>query len=126
MPRLIAKFEDVPFIIMNELAKRKVYMGGNCSFTYNIVKPGPFNPPHSHEKETQYVFVLKGTMRFIVDGAEIICNQGDMVTFERRPGARGSCYRRRGGIEPGHLRTRARRPCKNRCYARIPCGRKEG
>ncbi|MFA6472332.1 MAG: cupin domain-containing protein [Candidatus Latescibacterota bacterium] len=82
MPRLIAKSEDVPFIIMNELAKRKVYMGRNCSFTYNVVKPGPFNPPHSHEKETQYVFVLSGTMRFIVDGVEIICKQGDMVTFE--------------------------------------------
>jgi quercetin dioxygenase-like cupin family protein len=82
MPRLIAKAEDVPFIVMNELAKRKVYMGRNCSFTYNIVKPGPFNPPHSHETETQYIFVLTGTMRFVVDGEEVIGRPGDMLTFE--------------------------------------------
>jgi quercetin dioxygenase-like cupin family protein len=82
MPRLNAKAEDVPFIVMNELAKRKVYMGRNCSFTYNIVKPGPYNPPHSHETETQYVFVLTGTMRFLVDGIEVIGRPGDMLTFE--------------------------------------------
>lgn len=82
MPRLIAKAEDVPFIVMNELAKRKVYMGRNCSFTYNIVKPGPYNPPHSHETETQYIFVLTGTMRFVVDGVEVIGRPGDMITFE--------------------------------------------
>ena len=82
MPRLIAKAEDVPFIVMNELAKRKVYMGRNCSFTYNIVKPGPYNPPHSHETETQYIFVLTGTMRFMVDGVEVIGRPGDMITFE--------------------------------------------
>jgi quercetin dioxygenase-like cupin family protein len=82
MPRLIAKAEDVPFIVMNELAKRKVYMGRNCSFTYNIVKPGPYNPPHSHETETQYIFVLTGTMRFVVDGVEVIGHSGDMITFE--------------------------------------------
>jgi quercetin dioxygenase-like cupin family protein len=82
MPRLIAKAEDVPFIVMNELAKRKVYMGRNCSFTYNIVKPGPFNAPHSHETETQYIFVLTGTMRFVVDGEEVIGRPGDMLTFE--------------------------------------------
>lgn len=82
MPRLIAKDEDVPFIVLNELAKRKVYMGRNCSFTYNIVKPGPYNPPHSHETETQYIFVLTGTMRFMVDGVEVIGRPGDMITFE--------------------------------------------
>ena len=82
MPRLIAKAEDVPFIVMNELAKRKVYMGRNCSFTYNIVKPGPYNPPHSHETETQYIFVLTGTMRFMMDGVEVIGRPGDMITFE--------------------------------------------
>ena len=82
MPRLIAKAEDVPFIVMNELAKRKVYMGRNCSFTYNVVKPGPFNLPHSHETETQYIFVLTGTMRFMMDGVEVIGRPGDMITFE--------------------------------------------
>ncbi|HUT62763.1 MAG TPA: cupin domain-containing protein [Anaerolineae bacterium] len=82
MPRVIAKAQDVPFIVLNERAQRKVYMGTNCSITYNVVKPGPYNPSHKHEIETQYVFVLYGIMRFVVDGEEVIAEKGDMVVFE--------------------------------------------
>ena len=80
--RIIAKAKDVPFIVLNERAQRKVYMGTNCSITYNVVKLVLIILPISTKSRPSMCSFLYGTMRFVVDGEEVIAEKGDMVVFE--------------------------------------------
>ena len=63
---------------LNPLLTRKLITGDRVMLSELVLKKGCVVPPHHHENE-QVSYVLRGTLKFVVNGKEIILQTGDVL-----------------------------------------------
>jgi quercetin dioxygenase-like cupin family protein len=80
MSRSVTKYRwaDIPGEQLNPLLSRKLITGDRVMVSELELKKGCVVPAHHHENE-QVTYVLRGALKFEVNGKEIILYQGDVL-----------------------------------------------
>ena len=60
------------------MISRKIVTGDREMLAQTYLKRGAQVPMHAHDSE-QMTYVLQGALRFLVDGEEIIVNEGEVL-----------------------------------------------
>ncbi len=69
---------DITAEQLNPLLTRKLVTGDRIMLSELILKKGCVVPPHHHENE-QVTYVVRGSLKFEVNGTEIILNSIDVL-----------------------------------------------
>jgi len=72
------RWADIASEELNPLLTRKLITGDRVMLSELILKKGCVVPPHHHENE-QVSYVIRGTLKFEVNGKEIILHAGDVL-----------------------------------------------
>jgi len=72
------KWDDMPEEPLNELLSRKVITGERTMIAHIFLKKGCVVPAHSHDNE-QMTYIIKGALRFTVNGREILLSEGEVM-----------------------------------------------
>jgi len=72
------RWADISEEQLNPLLTRKLITGDRVMLSELVLKKGCIVPPHHHENE-QVSYVLRGTLKFVVNGKEIILHTGDVL-----------------------------------------------
>ena len=72
------RWEDIAAEQLNPLLTRKLVTGDRVMLSELVLKKGCIVPAHHHENE-QVTYVLRGTLKFVVNGKEIILHTGDVL-----------------------------------------------
>ena len=72
------KVHEIPEEQVTELFGRKFFNGEQITLAFITMKKGAVVPQHQHESE-QFSYCLTGSLRFNVDGAELIVRAGDLL-----------------------------------------------
>jgi quercetin dioxygenase-like cupin family protein len=59
--------------------KGSVLKNPDLEVKYSTLMPGDIYPPHYHPHGTEVSIVIKGKIKYWVDGREVILNDGDFV-----------------------------------------------
>jgi quercetin dioxygenase-like cupin family protein len=65
---------------LNPLLKRQFAVGQEIMVARVLMKKGCIIPLHSHHNE-QFTYILEGSLKFWVDGKEIVVNAGEVLTI---------------------------------------------
>jgi quercetin dioxygenase-like cupin family protein len=78
--RNVTKFrwDDIPEEPLNPLLSRKLITGDRIMMSHVILKKGSVVPAHKHENE-QITYILCGTLKFEVNGKDIVLREGDVL-----------------------------------------------
>jgi len=78
--RNVTKFrwDDIPEEPLNPLLSRKLITGDRIMMSHVILKKGSVVPAHKHENE-QITYILRGTLKFEVNGKDIVLREGDVL-----------------------------------------------
>ena len=74
----VFSWEKVRKEALNEKISRKVIWGEKITMAQLFIAKGGVVPLHHHENE-QFSSVLAGTLRFELEGQEIVARQGDVL-----------------------------------------------
>lgn len=69
---------ELPEERVTELFSRKFFNGEQITLAFIDMKKGAVVPTHQHESE-QFSYCLKGSLRFEVDGKELILRAGELL-----------------------------------------------
>jgi len=72
------RWEDLPEEQLNPLLTRKLMTGDRVMLSELVLKKGCIVPAHHHENE-QISYVLRGTLKFVINGEEIILRTGEVL-----------------------------------------------
>ena len=72
------RWADIPEEELNPLLTRKFITGDRVMLSELVLKKGCVVPAHHHENE-QVSYVIRGTLKFEVNGKEIILRSGDVL-----------------------------------------------
>ena len=72
------RWEDIPEERLTDLLSRKLVVGKNEMLGLVTLKKGAVVVAHKHESE-QITFVLKGALKFRVEGREIVVREGELL-----------------------------------------------
>jgi quercetin dioxygenase-like cupin family protein len=72
------RWVDIEAEQLNPLLTRKLITGSRVMLSELVLKKGCVVPAHHHENE-QVSYVIRGTLKFVVNGKEIILNSGDVL-----------------------------------------------
>jgi len=72
------RWENIAVEQLNPLLSRKVLTGDRVMIAEMILKKGCVVPPHHHEHE-QVSYVVKGKLRFEINGKEILLESGEVL-----------------------------------------------
>ncbi|HSU87289.1 MAG TPA: cupin domain-containing protein [Terriglobia bacterium] len=72
------RWEDLPEEQLNPLLTRKLMTGDRVMLSELVLKKGCVVPAHHHENE-QISYVLRGTLKFVINGEEIILRTGEVL-----------------------------------------------
>ena len=72
------RWKDLEEEQLNPLLTRKLITGDRVMLSELVLKKGCIVPAHHHENE-QVTYVLRGTLKFVVNGKEIILHTGDVL-----------------------------------------------
>jgi len=72
------RWADLPEEQLNPLLTRKLMTGERVMLSELVLKKGCVVPAHHHENE-QISYVLRGTLKFVVNGEEIILRTGEVL-----------------------------------------------
>jgi len=72
------RWEDLPEEQLNPLLTRKLMAGDRVMLSELVLKKGCIVPAHHHENE-QISYVLRGTLKFVINGEEIILRTGEVL-----------------------------------------------
>lgn len=72
------RWNDLDEEPLNELLSRKLITGDRVMLAHVLLKKGCVVPAHSHENE-QVTYILKGALRFQIQGKEIILREGEVL-----------------------------------------------
>jgi len=72
------RWKDIPEEKLTDLLSRKLVVGKNEMLALMTLKKGAFVTAHRHESE-QIVFILKGALKFLVGGLEIVVREGELL-----------------------------------------------
>src|ERR1700728_3876097 len=73
-------WDSVPLEVMSDMISRKVISGHRAMVAQIFLKKGAVVPVHHHESE-QVIYMLEGSMRFELEGKEIIVRQGEVIVI---------------------------------------------
>lgn len=73
-------WDEIPLEQVTEQLGRKLVTGEREMVTQIFMKQGCFVPTHSHESE-QVTYVLKGSLKFRLDGREVTLRPGDVLVI---------------------------------------------
>jgi len=78
--RNVTKFrwDDIPEEPLNPLLSRKLITGDRIMMSHVILKKGSVVPAHKHANE-QITYILRGTLKFEVNGKDIVLREGDVL-----------------------------------------------
>jgi quercetin dioxygenase-like cupin family protein len=65
---------------LNPLLGRQFVVGKNVMLARVLLKKGCIVPEHSHHNE-QITYILEGSLKFGIDGKEIVVNAGEVLTI---------------------------------------------
>jgi quercetin dioxygenase-like cupin family protein len=71
-------WDDIPEEPLNELLSRRLITGNRAMLAHVYLKKGCIVPRHFHENE-QFSYMLRGTLKFFLDGAELLVREGDVL-----------------------------------------------
>src|SRR5712692_6404735 len=72
------RWADIAAEQLNPLLTRKLITGDRVMLSELVLKKGCVVPAHHHENE-QVSYVIRGTLKFEVDGKETILRAGDVL-----------------------------------------------
>ena len=72
------RWDEIPEETLNPLLTRKLITGNRIMISQLVLKKGCVVPPHKHENE-QVTYILRGALKFEVNGNDIILRQGDVL-----------------------------------------------
>ena len=72
------RWKDLEEEQLNPLLTRKLITGARVMLSELALKKGCIVPAHHHENE-QVTYVLRGALKFVVNGKEIILRTGDVL-----------------------------------------------
>ena len=72
------RWEDIPMEPLTDLLSRKIITGDQAMIAQIFLKKGCIVPAHSHENE-QVTYILKGALKFTVNGREILIGEGEVL-----------------------------------------------
>jgi len=72
------RWKDIPEERLTDLLSRKLVVGKNEMLALVTLRKGAFVEAHKHESE-QITFILKGALKFWVDGREIVVREGELL-----------------------------------------------
>jgi quercetin dioxygenase-like cupin family protein len=78
MNATLHSWKNIPEEPLNPLLGRKMITGNQVMLAHIIMKKGCVVPAHHHENE-QVTYVLKGALKFEIDGKEIIVHEGEVL-----------------------------------------------
>jgi quercetin dioxygenase-like cupin family protein len=71
-------WSSVPLENLNPLLQRQFVVGQEIMLARVFLKKGCIVPEHSHHNE-QLTYILEGTLKFWIDGKEIVVNAGETL-----------------------------------------------
>ena len=74
------RFEDHPVETVNPLLDRQLVTGDRSMLARIILRKGCIVPTHSHDNE-QITYVLEGSLKFDIDGREIVVRSGEVLVI---------------------------------------------
>ena len=72
------RWDDIPEEPLKELLSRKVISCDRVMISQLFLKKGCTVPAHNHENE-QVSYVLKGALKFTVNGKDIVLSEGEVM-----------------------------------------------
>ena len=78
MPARLHRWDEIALEKITEMVSQKIISGTKQMIAQIYLKRGAQVPMHSHESE-QMTYVLQGSLRFLVDGEEVVVSEGDVL-----------------------------------------------
>jgi quercetin dioxygenase-like cupin family protein len=78
MPARLHRWDEIALEKITEMVSQKIVRGEREMLAQIYLKRGAQVPMHSHESE-QMTYILQGSLRFLVDGEEIIVSEGEVL-----------------------------------------------
>lgn len=73
-------WNSVPLEVLSETFSRKIITGEKAMLAQVFVKKGGVIPEHHHESE-QLSYVLQGSLRFELEGKEVLVGAGEVLVI---------------------------------------------
>ena len=74
------RLQDMPVEHLNPLMDRQFVAGERTMLARIILRKGSIVPQHSHDNE-QITYVLEGTLKFVIEGKELIVRSGEILVI---------------------------------------------
>lgn len=74
------RLQDMPVEHLNPLIDRQFVAGERSMLARIILRKGSIVPQHSHDNE-QITYVLEGTLKFVIEGRELIVRSGEILVI---------------------------------------------
>src|SRR5690349_12736421 len=78
MPARLHRWDEIALEKITEMVSQKIVCGEREMLAQIYLKRGAQVPMHAHESE-QMTYILQGSLRFVVDGEEIIVSEGEVL-----------------------------------------------
>ena len=72
------RWDDIELETLSETISRKLVVGDRVMLAHVILKKGASVPAHHHENE-QVTYILKGALKFDIEGQEVIVREGEVL-----------------------------------------------
>ena len=83
-PRIsLHRWDEIALEKVTEMISRKIVSGEREMLAQIYLKRGALIPIHTHDSE-QMTYVLQGSLRFLVDGEEIVVREGEVLHIPSR------------------------------------------
>ena len=77
------RWDEIALEKITEMVSQKIICGEREMMAQIYLKRGALVPMHTHESE-QMTYVLQGSLRFLVDGEEVIVREGEVLHIPSR------------------------------------------
>ena len=78
MPARLHRWDEIALEKITEMISQKIVYGEREMLAQIYLKRGAQVPMHSHDSE-QMTYILQGSLRFLVDGEEIVVSEGEVL-----------------------------------------------
>jgi len=72
------RWDEIALEKITEMISRKIVAGDREMLAQTYLKRGALVPMHAHASE-QMTYVLQGSLRFLVEGEEVIVREGEVI-----------------------------------------------
>jgi len=73
-----SKWESVPLEMMSDVISRRIFTGEKAMVAQVFISKDAVVPLHQHESE-QITYILKGALKFELQGREVIVREGEVL-----------------------------------------------